>query len=218
MAEERCPSCNKPLSDKIVMLPENMIELIKLFAPTDNYHLCTRCGGGKLYTASTRISFSGADEGVQELKKSFPLLSLPMPLGWQYEPISLVTATTVTGAGAMTEIGASMDATFGGSSPAFASKIGKGVEACSDRLIANAMALNANAVIDVDIDYSEMGGGRGLIMVSMAGTAVVLKNLDILGEQRTKDMKALMQKLRVMSHIEALRREYQAFSKQYKVV
>lgn len=59
MSEEKCPSCNKPLSDKVVMLPDNMVELLKLFAPQDNYQLCTRCGGGKLYTASTRISFSG---------------------------------------------------------------------------------------------------------------------------------------------------------------
>jgi uncharacterized protein YbjQ (UPF0145 family) len=179
---------------------------------------CARCGGGKLYTPSTRIDYGGADKEAEKLKHSFPLLFLPLPPGWQYDLLSLVSATTVTGAGALTEMGASLEATFGGSSPAFAAKIDQGVAACSERLIIKAKELKANAVIDVHISYSEMGGGRGLIMVGMTGTAVQLRNLEVLGERRMRDMKTLMEKLQAMSHIDALKREYQAFSKQYKVI
>jgi uncharacterized protein YbjQ (UPF0145 family) len=216
--EGRCPSCNKPLDDKHVMLPERMIELIRRFAPGENYALCTRCGGGKLYTASTRISFSGVDTDIEPLKPSFPLLTLPLPPGWEYEPITFVTENVVVGAGAFTAFGASMSEVFGGEAPEFMIKIRKSIDACSVRLITKALASGANAVIDLDIGYSGSGGAGGLIMIGMTGTAVNLKNLEVLGAKRMKALKELKEKLDFLNRLEVLRSEYQAFSKEYKLI
>jgi len=214
----RCPTCNKPIDDKHVMLPENMIELIKRFAPADNYALCTRCGGGKLYTASTRISFSGIDTDIEPLKASFPLLTLPIPPGWEYDPITFVAENVVVGAGSFTAFGASVSEVFGGEAPEFMIKIRKGIEACSVRLITKAIEAGANAVIDLSINQSGNGGAGGLIMIGMTGTAVRLNNLEVLGESRMNDLRKLKEKLDALNHLEALRTEYQAFSRQYKLI
>jgi hypothetical protein len=36
--------------------------------------------------------------------------------------------------------------------------------------------LGGNAVIAADVDYAEVGGGKGMLMVCMAGTAVKVLN------------------------------------------
>jgi uncharacterized protein YbjQ (UPF0145 family) len=37
-----------------------------------------------------------------------------------------------------------------------------------------AVALGANAVIGVDLDYEVLGQGNGMLMVTVSGTAVVI--------------------------------------------
>ncbi len=53
---------------------------------------------------------------------------------------------------------------------------------CLNILRKKAIELGANAIVAVDIDYAEVGGGKGMLMVCMAGTAIYVKNVEILGE------------------------------------
>jgi uncharacterized protein YbjQ (UPF0145 family) len=39
----------------------------------------------------------------------------------------------------------------------------------------NALALGADAVVGVDLDYEVLGQGNGMLMVSASGTAVKLR-------------------------------------------
>jgi hypothetical protein len=47
-------------------------------------------------------------------------------------------------------------------------------------------------LIATDIDYSELGSFKGMIMVCMSGTAVKLNNLEILGDERTEHIQELV--------------------------
>jgi len=51
--------------------------------------------------------------------------------------------------------------------------------------------LGGNAVIAVDIDYSEIGSLKGMLMVCMAGTAIKIRNAQILGEERMHCIEAM---------------------------
>mgnify|MGYP001331239116 CR=1 FL=1 len=51
------------------------------------------------------------------------------------------------------------------------------------------LGLGGNAVIATDIDYSEVGGTKGMLMVCMAGTAVSLINTEILGPDKSNELK-----------------------------
>ena len=70
-------------------------------------------------------------------------------------------------------------------------KIKKGENLCYQQLRMQTLQQGGNAVIATDIDYSEIGSGRGMLMVCMAGTAIYLDNTDIL----FKDIKELISKL-----------------------
>jgi hypothetical protein len=43
--------------------------------------------------------------------------------------------------------------------------------------------LGGNAILATDIDYAEVGGGKGMLMVCMTGTAVLLENTAVMGAE-----------------------------------
>jgi hypothetical protein len=57
-------------------------------------------------------------------------------------------------------------------------------------------------VIAADIDYAEVGGGKGMLMVCMTGTSVLLRNPEILGRSGSESfhrLEALRDRLRHLS-------------------
>jgi hypothetical protein len=51
--------------------------------------------------------------------------------------------------------------------------------------------MGGNAVVATDIDYSEVGGDKGMLMVCMSGTVVKLNNISILHETKVKALEEL---------------------------
>lgn len=63
---------------------------------------------------------------------------------------------------------------------------------CFAQLRKQALDLGGNAVIATDIDYSEVGGEKGMLMVCMGGTAIKLKNTSALGQDRANKIDELI--------------------------
>jgi len=51
--------------------------------------------------------------------------------------------------------------------------------------------MGANAVIGVDIDYAEVGGAKGMVMVCMSGTAVRLRNPEVVSPDLSQQIQEL---------------------------
>jgi uncharacterized protein YbjQ (UPF0145 family) len=98
----------------------------------------------------------------------------------------MVTGQSVTGTGVISEFTSSWTDFFGAQSNRYNAKLKAGEQLCFAQLRKQAADMGGNAVIATDIDYSEVGGDKGMLMVCMAGTAVRLKNLDVLSENRQK--------------------------------
>jgi hypothetical protein len=45
-----------------------------------------------------------------------------------------------------------------------------------------------NAVLATDVDYSEVGGEKGMLMVTASGTSVKLKNPEVLGQEQAETL------------------------------
>lgn len=84
------------------------------------------------------------------------------------------------GTGFLSELSTSWSDLLGMESKAVSNKILTGEDNCLNILKSKCLMLGGNAVIGIDVDYSELGGGRNLIMVCMTGTAVRIKNTEIL--------------------------------------
>ena len=68
-------------------------------------------------------------------------------------------------------------------------KIIKGENKCFAQLRLKAIDLGGNAVIGINLDYTELGALKGMIMVSAYGTAIELNNPDVLGEAEVKKIR-----------------------------
>jgi|SRR5690554_3775355 len=93
----------------------------------------------------------------------------------------MVTGQSSTGTGFITEFTSTFTDLFGAQSGRHNTKLKAGEKMCFAQLRKSALDLGANAVIATDINYSEVGSGKGILMVCMSGTAVNLKNIDVMG-------------------------------------
>lgn len=90
------------------------------------------------------------------------------------EYIRVVAGETVVGINMFKDIGASIRDFVGGRSRGYEDSIGKSREIALAEMVDKAIALGANGVVGVDIDYESMGTG-GMMMVTASGTAVRLR-------------------------------------------
>jgi uncharacterized protein YbjQ (UPF0145 family) len=187
----KCPTCSKSLSENRIMMPDEMVEIIKQYNPQTNYSICTKCGHDILAAAVSKIDVTKTAKVVEELKKSIPIVSIHSPAGWEYEVLGIVTAQSVIGTGAIAEFTASIADFFGKESPSFVKKIIEGETSSFSQLIQKTINMEGNAVVGVDVDYSELGSFKGMIMVCMTGTAVRVRNLEVLGPGRREAISKL---------------------------
>ena len=85
----------------------------------------------------------------------------------------LVTGEAIIGANIFRDMLASMRDIVGGRSKAYEEALEKARNAATEEMIRRAVAMNANAVLAVDLDYEVFGDG-GMMLVSVSGTAVLL--------------------------------------------
>lgn len=203
-----CPTCGEKIHVGVfgsnALLAPDAVALINEYNPAQATHRCGKCGLGLLaeHKESLRREREDLARRIQADLASIPILSLQSPLHWDYTVCGLVTAQTTTGTGVFAEFAASFTDFAGSQSRAYNEKIKAGENICKGILRMEALDQGANAVIAADIDYAEVGGGKGMLMVCMTGTAVLLRNPDILGSNAAESFQrlgALRDRLRHLS-------------------
>lgn len=89
-----------------------------------------------------------------------------------YKNAGLVTAHVVLGTGPFPAVVSGLTDFFGEQSEAYDKKMRQATQACLDKLKINAVAIGAESVIGVQITYTELTAGHGMIMVCMSGTGI----------------------------------------------
>lgn len=158
-------------------------QIIREFTENKSSSHCQKCGP-PFFSKAAKNAKTEIDERKSELARlveSIPIISIHHPYQWRYKAIQIVTGQSVTGTGVISELASSFTDLFGMQSGSFAKKLGQGELNCMNQLRIKSIELGGNAIIGTDIDYSEVGGLKGMLMVCMAGTAVMVENLDDLG-------------------------------------
>lgn len=186
---EVCPSCNAAIKSNLlssnIILPKSSVDVINWATDRNEIAYCQKCGTPVLNDAVHKIKLEihTLREDIYQSMRNVPILTINNPLGWDYIAYGIVSSQSVTGTGVLSELSQSLDDFFGSSSKTLNSKLKDGEEICFAQLRKQAIDLGANAIIGADIDYAELGSGRGMIMVCCAGTAVYLKNTEVLGDE-----------------------------------
>ncbi|MBG7601971.1 MAG: heavy metal-binding domain-containing protein [Gammaproteobacteria bacterium] len=87
----------------------------------------------------------------------------------------VVTGETILGANIFKDIFAGIRDIVGGRSAAYEQELGKARTIAFQEMDREAEQLGANAIVGIDIDYETVGSKGGMLMVSVSGTAVLLR-------------------------------------------
>lgn len=87
----------------------------------------------------------------------------------------IVAGEAVMGANIFRDLFASIRDIVGGRSGAYEKELNNARAIAIEEMSEEAAALGANAVIGVDIDYETVGDKSSMLMVTAAGTAVILR-------------------------------------------
>lgn len=86
----------------------------------------------------------------------------------------IVTGEAILGANIFKDLFAGIRDIVGGRSGAYEQELAKARTIAIEELSAAAVALGADAVVGVDLDYETVGQGGSMLMVTASGTAVRL--------------------------------------------
>ncbi len=87
----------------------------------------------------------------------------------------LVVGEAILGANIFKDFFAGIRDIVGGRSAAYENELSKARKIAIDEMCRRAADLGATAVIGIDIDYESIGSGGSMLMVTAAGTAVVVE-------------------------------------------
>lgn len=87
----------------------------------------------------------------------------------------IIFGEVISGVDVIKDIAAGLTNFFGGRSKSYEGELIQAREEALRELENRALAVGANAVIGIDIDYEVLGQGGNMIMVTASGTAVVVE-------------------------------------------
>lgn len=122
------------------------------------------------------------DEERERLAAAAQLVKLttaPSLAGYEIvETVEIVTAESVMGMSALTDLAGSVRDLLGGRSKAIEDTLRQARRNCLADLRREAVMVGANAVIGVRLDYSELsGGGKSMLFLVASGTAVKVDSM-----------------------------------------
>lgn len=206
-----CPNCNTAIKSGLLssvsILELSAIAIINEYHTDKKEAYCTKCGIPLFdkYSNQLRNEKETIKLLMQESIPFLPVVSTHNPYNWDYHALGIVTGQSTTGTGVFAEFASAWTDIFGAQSGVYNEKIKKGEQLCLAQLRKQTLELGGNAVLAVDIDYSEMGGIKGMIMVCMTGTAVMLRNIEIFGEQTVAKIKELKKLNERLDHLETFK-------------
>ncbi len=89
--------------------------------------------------------------------------------------LGIVVGEAIVGANIFKDFFAGIRDIVGGRSGAYEEELQKARNIAIQEMTASAQALGANAIVGIDLDYEVLGQGGSMLMVTVSGTAVVLK-------------------------------------------
>lgn len=160
---------------------DQQTQILNFVSGTNYAEICEKCGKGEYEAAIWKLK--GERQECQDYMKAnvvdFPMMTISqIPPGAECKIKSMVTANVTVGTGMFSELSQGFSDMFGATNvnSGMALKVNSGEATARSILVTKAMAMGANCIIGVDVDYGTTANNAAT--VNMQGTAVVIRNLD----------------------------------------
>ncbi len=209
MDSNKCPNCGTSLKGLLSsdLLPQSKIDFINNNVTEKKDGYCRKCGNSLLNEIAETFKTEKIDieTRLEKIIHHIPIMTSPAPVTWDYKVLGMITAQTTSGTGFATEFSRSFNDFFGKGSNATNQKVAAATNLCKADLRVQCVKQGGNAIISTDIDFNEIGGGStNMLMVCMAGTAIVVSDMSNFGEKRKEtiiEVIELTEKLEAISEI-----------------
>ena len=91
------------------------------------------------------------------------------------QTLGVVSGEAIIGAHIFRDIFAGITNIIGGRAGGYERALRQARDIAIEEMVEEARGLGANAVVGVDLDYESLGADNGMLMVTAAGTAVVVR-------------------------------------------
>ncbi|GFE76152.1 heavy metal-binding domain-containing protein [Novosphingobium sp. TCA1] len=184
---DTCSNCDAEISDGGFLKTPNrrysarQVSFVNFVTDASYPDLCEKCGDAEYRGAviGTKAQREECRQYVQDHIVDFPMMTISqVPPGARCRIKSMVTANVTVGTGFFNELSQGFSDMFGATNVAtgMAFKVNSGEATARSVLVEKAIAMGANCVIGVDIDYGTTNNNAAT--VNMQGTAVVIENLE----------------------------------------
>ncbi len=205
----QCRNCRAQIKSSVftinTLLSERSIALINEYADVKKEEYCQECG--------SRLKSNALAKYKKEVEKltgeiethlpHIPAISISSPFGWDYTTIGLVTAQSTIATYEFVDYSLSIfDALVGNKADQL---LKEGERFCLTQLKLQTLALGGNAIMGIDIDYTEISPEQKMLLVCTTGTAVKLKNSEVLDEETQKTILELERLTKRLSYLQNLK-------------
>lgn len=166
----------------IKMLDNGKAAIINEFHHPKSKGYCSKCGD-QLFIRSFKELKAECQNLIDSITPGIsyiPAVTVNNPKDWDYEMLCIVTGNAMTGAGSLSDIDHSVSENLEEKPNSLHNKLKAEERLGFFRLRKETLDCGGNAIVDVRFNYTRFGADQ--ILVSMAGTAVKLKNTHILGD------------------------------------
>ena len=164
--------------DKAIGSNRNSAPMV-LFRNGEKEHISVKSGRLGLMVADEDFDSEAycAEYVAFRLLRAMIVTTAPTVEGFKItKTIDVISAECVLGLSAIDDLFASARDFFGGRSKTLQEALRSARRNCLEELKKEALSLGANAVIGVDLDYSEFSGqGKSMLFLVASGTAVVIE-------------------------------------------
>jgi uncharacterized protein YbjQ (UPF0145 family) len=189
MKYDNCPNCGEEIKSSVfksnLIVTGDRVKLADFYSEEKVEALCDTCFSDNWSEARDKLinELKSLKSELWSDRKCVIASSIMSPLNWDYRVIGMTSSQSALGTGPLTELSATWSDLIGGENKSIGNKISMGEANCLMKLRNNALEMGGNAILGVDIDYSEVGGQRGMLLVCMTGTVVILNNPEVLGNK-----------------------------------
>lgn len=182
---DTCANCGEGITTGGIIKSPNVrheqsaIDFVNLSNGTAFSALCQKCGQGPLRDAEREIA--KCRRYVENRVGDFPMMTVQyLPADIRYRLKGMLTANVTVGTGLFSEFSQGFSDFFGAvnTQSGMAYKANSGETAARGILVNRALAIGANCIIGVDIDYGVTANNSATI--NMQGTAIVVEDLALL--------------------------------------
>lgn len=183
---EYCGNCDAEFTDGGFIkspnyrLKKSSVELVNFVEKTEYSELCSKCGGEIVNATHEKIrnKINDSQSYVANSISDFPMFTVhDSGAGSDCKLIGMVTANVTVGTGFFNEFSQGFSDFFGqiNAESGMAGKVNSGEAAARSIVVRKALALGANCIFGVDIDYGTTANNAATINIQ--GTAAVVANL-----------------------------------------